>query len=242
MILLLILIIIAKPWHGIHHHHGASDHCGIFSFLKNLPELWSTEWSHSWKKFHLQNFFKQKVFPLVISKLWSFINPAYKQISFQSLQQNSKFHFLDEHVQRTTDQIFYTSEANQCQLSIRNLPFWLFVTAKRNIFIPVNFLRSQSNTSCSKTSLKLPYSHCVLSTKTWITINILCYFILLLLQWKKMLNQSNFLKMLYLIFHLQRHCNYYFESSRIKICIIHLILWLSFYDFIINTLKYILVL
>ena len=136
---------------------------------------------------------------------------------------------------------FYTSEP------IVHLQLSAFLkqqtaATKLNIFIPVNFLRSQSNVSCSKTSPKLPHSHCVLSTKTWITINILRYFILLLLQWKKMLNQSNFLKMLYLIFHLQRHCNYYFESSRIKNCIIHLILWLSFYDFIINTLKYILVL
>ena len=31
---------------------------------------------------------------------------------------------------------------------------------------------------------------------------------------------------------------FYFESSLIKDCIIHLILWLSFYDFIINTLTY----
>ena len=155
--ILVILIIIAKPWAGVHHYHGASDHGCIFCFLKNLPELWSIQWSHSWKKFNLQTFFKQTVFPMVISKLWSSINLVRTNKSAFSLCNKTKnFTSLTNMSKEPKTKYFYTSEPNQCQLSICNLPFWLFVTAKLNIFIPVNFLRSQSNMSCSKTSLKLP--------------------------------------------------------------------------------------
>jgi len=60
---------------------------------------------------------------------------------------------------------FYTSEP------IVHLQLSAFLkqqtaAAKLNIFIPVNFLRSQFDMSCSKTSLKLPYNViCVHSTK-----------------------------------------------------------------------------
>ena len=70
----------------------------------------------------------------------------------------------------------------------------------------------------------------------------LCYFILLIqfvLQWKKMLKQStSLLKSRTWILTSSVSLQFYFESSLIKDCIIHLILWLSFYDFIINTLTY----
>ena len=155
LMILVILIIIAKPWAGVHHYHGASDHGCIFCFLKNLPELWSIQWSHSWKKFNLQNSFSNKK-----SFLWWSQNC--EVLSIQCVQTNQlsfsatklKISLPWQTCPKT--KYFYTSEPNQCQLSICNLPFWLFVTAKLNIFIPVNFLRSQSNMSCSKTSPKLP--------------------------------------------------------------------------------------
>ena len=118
----------------------------------------------------------------------NFYQSSVQKISFQSQQQNPKFLVSKMSKFAKKTKYFYTRETH-CPSATS-----LFVTAtKLNIFIPVNFLQSQFNMSCLKnqpeTAIKslCPFNKSYLST-------FLCYFILLIQQWKKMLNQSRLLE------------------------------------------------